>query len=394
MAGSQEADGDANAHAEAANPPSGTPLCTSGTAAGPGAGKDTPTLVTVAGAVASGLGVLGFVTFAGGVVLWTRFKGMGLPADHALGLVPKSELVATGAEFLAPAVLLSLLIVVIAVLISNAVGELAMRASRRWLWLVTHKWLHEPRRVIAPLIVALGGLAFSIAALMSTLPLGAFAVLVGVSILGALVMRACGRLPFVAVSLVAFLAIGTFVIARTYERTSHRLEVMPMAYSRSQPGVALRVEIGYFVVETSDRILFASEPEGVSGANELREFPRTQTDDLEVGGLALPEQAEEHAARFAYNLCERLAHLTPSSTAIPTTPVSTVTPKHESLRARDALEASKRSRHKKPAPPTVTTPASVCTPEYVRELANKAGRPWLPAATECRTHLCVFGKLS
>jgi hypothetical protein len=355
MAGPQEPHGVEGAGAGAAASPPGetqTPLCSS---AASSAAKDSPTLVTVAGAVASGLGVLGFVTFAGGVVLWTRFKGMGLPADHALGLVPKSELVATGAEFLAPAVLLSLLIVVIAVLISNAVERLAKRSSRQWSWLVTRKWLHEPRRVIAPLIVGLGGLVFSAAALVSTLPLGASAVLVGVSILGALVVRACGKLPFVVVALVAFLAIGTFAIARTYERTSHRLEVLPMAYSRSQPGQAPRVEIGYFVAETADRILFASLPEGSGSPNELREFPRSETDDLEIGELAPPEQAEEHAARFAYNLCDRLAHLRPLTSL-------------------------------------AETRSPVCTPEYVRELANKAGQPWLPHATECQTRLCA-GKL-
>jgi hypothetical protein len=324
-----------------------------------GGGKDGPTLVTVAGAVASGLGVLGFVTFAGGVVLWSRFKGMGLPAAHALGLVPKSELVATGAEFLMPAVLLSLVIVLIAVLISNQVERLAKKRHQRWSWLLARKWLREPRRVIAPLIVGVGGLSFSVATLKSTVPLGAFVVLVGVSMLGALVVRACGRLPFAAVCLVAFLAVGSFAIARTYERTAHRLEVLPMAYSRAQPGEAPRVEVGYFVAETSDRILFASVPEAKESPNELREFPRNETDDLEIGELARPAQAESNAARFAYNLCERLAHLRPAAAASEASSQGKPPP-----RAKWATAAKGKS---------AAAPSPVCPAPYMRELAAKAG---------------------
>jgi hypothetical protein len=261
----------------------------SGSVAGPGPRSGGPSLVTVVGAVASGLGVLGFVTFAGGVVLWTRFKEMGLPADHALALVPKPELVATGADFLVPALLFSALIVLIVILID----------------LFSDAWL-PARQVIAPLLIFGVGAYLSLRAL-DVVPASALVLLGGVTVLGSVSVDACARFSFPAFSLVAFLAIGTFGIARTYERTSHALKVIPMAYSRVQPGQAPRVEIGYFVAETSDRIYFASAPK--EDQNELREFPRGETDDLEVGALASPGQAEQNAARFAYNLCERLRGL-------------------------------------------------------------------------------------
>jgi hypothetical protein len=248
-----------------------------------------PTLVTVAGAVASGLGVLGFVAFAGGVVLWTRFKGMGLPADHALALVPKPELVATGADFLVPALLLSAAIVLIVILI-DLLSDHSTSA----------------RKLIAPLLIGSVGVYLSLETL-AVVPVSALILLLGVTVLGSLCVNACANFSLAAFCLIAFLAIGTFAIARTYERTSHALTVIPMAYSRAQPGEAPRVEIGYFVAETSDRIFFASSPE--EGQNELREFPRNETDDLEVGALASPRQAEQSAARFAYNLCERLRGL-------------------------------------------------------------------------------------
>jgi hypothetical protein len=373
-------------------------------------GNEGPTLVTVASAIASGLGVLGFVTFAGGVVLWTRFKQMGLPADHALALVPKSELVVTGAEFLVPAVLLSALILLFTVLVGSFIEGHAKELSRGRL----RRCLRKHERLIAPLIVGVGGLLLALTLLVSTVPFTGFLLLVLIAILAAVVIHAQDRrsgdkrsndkLSRAIFCLLTFLAVGVVVIARTYELTSHDLKVLPMAYSRSQPGEAPRVETGYFVVETSDRILFASQPEGNGSPNELREFPRNETDDLEIGDLARPGQAEEHAARFAYNLCERLAHLRPApTTSVPSSPTSVVVSAsaRASSSAGDLLEGSSGGREgrvswrwRRPPPPRPAPASPVCAPEYVQELANKAGRPWLPQATECRTHLCVTGKLS
>jgi hypothetical protein len=283
-------------------------------------GSGGPTLVTVATAVASGLGVLGFVAFAGGVVLWTRFNEMGLPANHAVSLVAKSELVATGAEFLVPALLLPALIVLIVILI-DGVGRIGIERT-------------VVLRFVAPVLIVCTGVVFSLATL-KVVPLSALFLLLGVSILGGVVVNRCAKLPFAAYCLVVFLAAGAFVIARTYERTANALEVIPMAYARSQPGEEPRVEVGYFVAETSDRILFASVPRG--SQNELREFPRSETDDLEVGALASPEEAEQIAARFAYNLCVRLLSLTPS--------------KH----------------------PLTESATPVCSPSRLEELKSKAG---------------------
>lgn len=292
-------------------------------------GATNPTLVSVAAAVASGLGVLGFVAFAGGVVLWTRFKEMGLPADHALSLVPKAELLSTGADFLVPAVLVAAVLVVVVYVLD---------------YLAKNFWRGVPdkrvRELVVPLAIGLTGLGFSVQSL-DVVPGWGFILLFVVTALGSLTVSACARLPFAAFCLVVFLAAGTFAIARTYERTSHLLTVIPMAYSRAQQGQAVRVEIGYFVAETSDRIFFASAPERKQ--NELREFPRSETDDLEVGDLARPKQAQQNAARFAYNLCGRLQSL------------------------------KKAARHKAAAP--------VCDPEYVKKLRENAK---LPAAQEAK----------
>ncbi len=305
-----------------------------------GGDKEGPSLVTVAGAVASGLGVLGFVTFAGGVVLWSRFNEMGLPADHVLALVPKSELVATGADFLVPALLFSALAVLVIVLLSSTIDHF------------TEKW-PPTRWLVAPVLLGVGELVVAVT-LKTRLPEASFWVLVLIAGLGALAVSSGARISFAVFALAAFLAVGSFAIARTYELTSHRLKVLPMAYSRSQPGEAPRVELGYFVAETSDRILFASLPKDGKAPNELREFPRNETDDLEIGELADPVEAERNAARFAYNLCERLANLKPAAP-----------PASQARAASSGASGASGADTTKPEP--------VCTGSYLNELAGKAG---------------------
>jgi hypothetical protein len=312
------------------------------------------TIPALLGTILSGLGVLGFVTFAGGVVLWSRFNEMGIPADHALGLVPKSELVSTGADFLVPAMLFSIGAVVLVVVVGSTIDYLIEHFnSRKW---PPTRWL------VAPVVLGLTELAFALK-LEDKLPSGAILVLVLVAGLGALTVSSAARVHLAAFALATFLAVGSFAIARTYELTTHDLKVLPMAYSRTQPGEATRVEVGYFVAETSDRILFASVPKAIAGQNavpnELREFPREETDDLEIGELARPKAAEAIASRFAYNLCVRLAHLTPA------------TPSSGSAAAANGGAVA----------PT-TKPVAICPRSYLKELATKAGVRWQPDRAE------------
>jgi len=60
---------------------------------------------TLLGAVAS----LTFVAFVGAAVLWAHAYALGLPTDAVVSVVPKSELVATGASTLAVFAVLGLL---------------------------------------------------------------------------------------------------------------------------------------------------------------------------------------------------------------------------------------------------------------------------------------------
>jgi hypothetical protein len=80
---------------------------------GGGSSKGQDLVLKVLGAVGTGIGILGFVTFFGGAILWLRAKAAGLPANEAVAVIPKAVLVTTGASFLVPAVLLALLAVLV-----------------------------------------------------------------------------------------------------------------------------------------------------------------------------------------------------------------------------------------------------------------------------------------
>ena len=59
----------------------------------------------VLGAIGTGVGVIGFVTFIGGVTVYARLRAAGFPAAPALGIFPSQDLVVIGAQTLVPEVL-------------------------------------------------------------------------------------------------------------------------------------------------------------------------------------------------------------------------------------------------------------------------------------------------
>jgi hypothetical protein len=329
-----------------------------------GDGSSSVSIVTVAAAAASSIGVLGFVTLAGGVVLWRRFVEMGLPADHAVALVPTPVLVATGAEFLLPAVVLTVVPALTLMLIkiktnpasapgpapanaaaaadaaaksaapaagapapagAVAAGAVAEARPSGWVRVFSEvlelihlkpNWQVEPGRAMSYWWALRVGLTVVIVeiivALAASNEIGfvAFLILAAIAMAGGLVVGVAFRFirSGAAVALIAFLAVGTFWVARAYEKTSHALTVVPMAYTRSEMGFPSRVETGYLVAETSDRIWFASlpHPDRHHPFNELRAFPRSEIEDLEVGTLVAPLEAQRNAKLFLDNLCQRL----------------------------------------------------------------------------------------
>jgi outer membrane murein-binding lipoprotein Lpp len=84
-------------------------------------------VLQVLGAVGTGIGVLGFVAAVGGMIVYTRADAAGLPADHALGVVPRASLVATGAVTLVPAVALAFLFVLLLFCVNAGLDQIEKR---------------------------------------------------------------------------------------------------------------------------------------------------------------------------------------------------------------------------------------------------------------------------
>lgn len=74
-------------------------------------------VLKVLGAVGTGIGILGFVTFFGGAILWIRAEEANLPANDVVSVIPHSVLVTTGASFLVPAVLIAGVVVALIFLV-------------------------------------------------------------------------------------------------------------------------------------------------------------------------------------------------------------------------------------------------------------------------------------
>lgn len=73
-------------------------------------------VLAVLGAIATGVGVVGFVTVVGGAVLWIRFNAVAIPADQAVSAIPSGELVAVGLATLLPYIGLALVVLFLAFL--------------------------------------------------------------------------------------------------------------------------------------------------------------------------------------------------------------------------------------------------------------------------------------
>jgi hypothetical protein len=86
-------------------------------------------------AIGGGIGVLGVVAFFGAAILWVRMDEVGVPANEAVAVVPKSVLVTSGASFLVPSLLLAVVLLGGLYLVDRFAG-----------WLVDIFFLHKQRR--------------------------------------------------------------------------------------------------------------------------------------------------------------------------------------------------------------------------------------------------------
>ena len=94
-------------------------------------------VVSALKAIASGIGVVGSVAVFGAAILWLRFFALHLPASYAVSVVPKGELIAVGASFVAPTAGIALAAAAILVILKrllarypNLLGSLSKRLGK------------------------------------------------------------------------------------------------------------------------------------------------------------------------------------------------------------------------------------------------------------------------
>lgn len=81
----------------------------------------------VLAAIGGSIGFLSFVAFFGAAIIWVRMDRVNIPANEAVAVVPKSVLVTTGASFLAPALLLAVVLTSALFVLDRFIRRLADR---------------------------------------------------------------------------------------------------------------------------------------------------------------------------------------------------------------------------------------------------------------------------
>lgn len=265
-------------------------------------------IAPILGAVATGIGVLGFVTFVGGAIDWARFHATGLPQEQALAVVPTQDLVVVGARTLVPAVVAGLLAGALYAIGQALAGTPEQRISNARLLARAEAHASTTRAVF----LVSWFVVFAVGAFLITLEtFGALQFLVFVPlalILAGLtwtVAKATARFAYLALTL--FLALSVFMGGIAYARALDTPELRAAALVRQNQ----KAIIGFFVAENAGRVYLArldgeSLEENVIDRSSARLIgvDKDQVTDLEVGAPTDPARALNQAGRLAEELCE------------------------------------------------------------------------------------------
>jgi hypothetical protein len=258
--------------------------------------------------VATGVGVLGLVTFVGGAIDWARFHATGLPKEQALSVVPTSDLVVVGARTLAPAVLWGLLA---CALYTIGAALLGTREQRFWNPAAL-EYAEEHSDTTRALFLVLTVAAFEVLAFAATLEspnTQQFAVFIFLGGLLVLLTYAVAKRTdrFLFLSVTIFLALSIFLSGIAYARAHSTPELRGAAVVRENQ----RAVIGFFIAENSSRVYLARldgeqlEKEEIDRSSaRLIGIDKDEISSLEVGAPAAPAAALEQARLLAEELCE------------------------------------------------------------------------------------------
>jgi hypothetical protein len=300
----------------------------------------------VLAAIGTGIGVIGFVTFVGGLIVWARLNGAGFPAAPALSVYPKQDLLVIGAQTLVPQLLVALLVVAV--------------LSGIYVWLRNkYDRVGETEATLlagqATRIGAVGMFVFILAALLLTVVwfvgsldwtgrgvalLGA----VGLAALGAVIGSVTRRFLYLAVT--SFVMVGVFMSFVAYWRARDDKQVRGAALIRDHK----RAVAGIFLTEGAGRVYLArisldGDGKIVDNKSRIVGIDKSQVSDVAIAGAKPMREAIADAHGLARELCALQPKL----------------PAKE--RTEDCLTgASKTPPEPSPSPPKITRYSAVSEP--------------------------------
>lgn len=262
-------------------------------------------LAPVLAAIGTGIGVIGFVTFIGGVIVWAKLTANGFPAAPALGVFPSQDLLVIGAQTLVRQVIFALGAVAALVLIYRLLRLFWGRVSEEEAAVLAgHASLLAAAGMFIFVLVALGGalLPFD-AEIQPGHRLAAWALVV----VGALLAAAVGSVThrFVYLITATFVLVGTFLGFVAYWRASNDTTVRAAAVIRENK----KAMAGIFVAEGAGRVYlarvsFSPDDKFDDARSRLVGIDKDQITDIAISEAKPAHKALAQARSLARELCE------------------------------------------------------------------------------------------
>jgi hypothetical protein len=267
----------------------------------------------VLAAVATGIGVLGFVAFVGGAIEFARLSDAGLPAEEALAVIPNANLIAIGAHVLVPALLLAAIAAFLLYL-----WQLAVSAYYRFGSATTSTPdSSSPRNVVRGVLLHPGGRAVALAVLFFAIELYfffttysgqgfpevvAFIALAAVTS-GAVFVVSLRSRTFLWVAATAFAAAAIFASVLAYARISKPSQVRPAAVESKGNTIT-----GFFIAETASQIYLGRtqaewDKEVDVEGSRIFILPKDEVSDVAIGPLMDPPDAYPRSLELVKELC-------------------------------------------------------------------------------------------
>jgi hypothetical protein len=230
-------------------------------------------------AVASGVGVVGFVVLVGGAIVWARYQRIGVPPDQAVYEIPKFQLVTIGIIPLVAFALFAALVIA-------------------WLYARDPTGSSGPRSARRLTAVALVEVAIAVGFGLSLAAIAALAAVAAVLVVVNLVVAKASGDRFLVFGVAIFVGIALYGGLLAYLRNLGDPQLQPMVVLL-KTGKVLE---GIYVADNQDHVLIAHLPYLVDGAGraicdashrvqrdsrraELLEIDRADVASLQIGRL-------------------------------------------------------------------------------------------------------------